>query len=101
MTRRSSQSGFTLVELLIALAIVGLSMAVTLKVISDNLDRSRRARDEAVAASLVQSLLARSEAGAPQPGVSGGTLGGGYSWRLQVWPYRGAGARRGWPVDVV
>ena len=94
-----TQSGFTLVETLVALAIVGLSFAVLFKIISDNLDRTRRARDETVAASLVQSLLAQSQSGTPRPGTASGTFDGGYAWRLQVSP--AAGARLDWPVDAL
>lgn len=101
MNRAAHTSGFTLVEALIALAILGLSLAVLFKIISDNLDRTHRAQDEATAASLVQSLLAQSEAITPPTGVSNGRYDGGYSWRLQVSPYAGAQARADWPVDAV
>jgi general secretion pathway protein I len=94
-----SQSGFTLVETLVALAIVGLSFAVLFKIISDNLDRTRHARDETVAASLVQSLLAQAQSGTPRPGAASGTFDGGYAWRLQVSP--APGARMDWPVDAM
>lgn len=99
MSRR--QSGFTLVETLVALAIVGLSFAFVFKVISDNLDRTRRTRDDAVAASLAQSLLAQAAAGTPRPGISSGRLAGGFAWRIAVAPYANPAARRDWTVDAV
>ncbi|MEJ1968514.1 MAG: type II secretion system protein [Rhizomicrobium sp.] len=101
MNSAPSQSGFTLVETLVALAILGLSMAVLLTVMSDNLDRTRRARDEAVAAALAQSVLARAEAGTPQPGTTGGAFAGGYSWRVAVEPYLPGGEAMNWPVGAV
>jgi general secretion pathway protein I len=101
MTSRRTEAGFTLIEMLVALAIVALSMAVLLRVISDNLERARRARDEAVAMSLLQSLLAQSNSGIPQPGVSTGRFGNGFFWRLQTAPFGRSGERTGWTVDAV
>jgi general secretion pathway protein I len=90
MSRPSHQSGFTLVETLVALAIVALSFAVLLRIVSDNLDRTRRARDEATASSLVQSVLAQAETGTPSTGTTSGRFADGFGWRLQVMPYEGA-----------
>ena len=101
MTSARAQAGFTLVETLVALAILGLSFAALFAILSDNLDRARRSRDEAVAASLVQSLLARSEAQAPTPGVSSGIAAGGFAWRVEVTPYIRVADRINWPVDAV
>jgi len=101
MTSRPTEAGFTLIEMLVALAIVGLSMMVLLRIMSDNLERARRARDEAAAMSLVQSLLAQSSAGTPQPGVSTGRFSSGFFWRLQTEPLGSASERSGWPVDAV
>ena len=99
MNRPSAQSGFTLVEVLVALAIVALSMAVLFKIISDNLDRTRHARDDAVAASLVQSLLAQTQTGPLEQGTTSGKFGKGFSWRLQVEP--DADNHADWSVDAM
>ncbi|MEI9997327.1 MAG: type II secretion system protein [Rhizomicrobium sp.] len=96
--RRDGEAGFTLIEALVALAIVGLSTAVLFKVISDNLDRAHRARDETLAMARVQSLLTQAQAGTPAPGVSDGRFADGFSWRVQVEPYV-VGAN--WPVQAV
>lgn len=101
MTRSHTQSGFTLVEMLVALAIVALSFAVLFKVISDGLDRTRRAREEVLAAGHVQSLLAQWEAAAPRPGTSSGKFADGISWSVAVEPYSDGKARADWPVGAV
>ena len=101
MTSRRTETGFTLIEMLVALAIVGLSMAVLLRSVSDNLERARRARDEAAALSLVQSLLAQSTAAIPQTGVSTGRFGNGFYWRVQTAPFGNPNDRANWPVDAV
>jgi prepilin-type N-terminal cleavage/methylation domain-containing protein len=93
-----TESGFTLVEVLVALAITVLSMAVLFKVISTDLDRTRAARDGAAAESLAQSLLAQYTV-APRPGVMRGTAPGGYAWHVDTAPYADAPANL--PVDAV
>jgi general secretion pathway protein I len=98
MTRRSAQLGFTLVETLVALAIVGLSFAVLFKVISDNLDRTRRMQDDALAMSRVESLLAQATAGTPH--AMHGTFPDGSTWQVDVTPALAAD-QRDWPVDAV
>jgi general secretion pathway protein I len=99
MNRHRRQSGFTLVEMLVALAIVGLSTGVLFKVISDNLDRAHHAQDDAAAAAIAQSLLAQSQSG-PPPQPSAGHAGA-FTWKLDVQPYAGAEYRLSWPVDAV
>jgi prepilin-type N-terminal cleavage/methylation domain-containing protein len=98
MTRHAAQSGFTLVETLVALAIVGLSCAVLFRVISDNLDRTRRMRDDALAMSRVESLLTQATAGRPR--TMHGTFPDGFFWRVDVTPALAA-EQGNWPVDAV
>ena len=82
----SARRGFTLVELLVSLAILSVALAVLFGAISSSLDRTRKERDDAAATSLVQSLLARGSAG-EQAGE--GSDANGYRWRLAVMPYGG------------
>lgn len=84
----SDRRGFTLVELLVSLAILAVALAVLFSAISGSLDRTRKGRNEALAASLVQSLLTR--AGTERPlaaGESAGVYSNGFRWRLVVRPF--------------
>jgi hypothetical protein len=87
--------------MLVALAIVALSFAVLFKTISDGLDRTRRAREETLAAAHAQSLLAQWEAAPPRPGISSGRFADGISWSVAVEPYSDGKARADWPVGAV
>ena len=82
------ERGFTLVELLVSLAILAVALGVLFGAISDSLDRVRKGRDDTLAAALVQSLLAR--AGTERPldvGEASGAYSNGYRWRLAVSAY--------------
>ena len=100
MTERR-QDGFTLIELLVSLAILAIAFSVLFGAISSSLDRARRNKDDAVAVSLVQSLLTR--AGAAQnlsPGETGGVYSNGFHWRLTVRPYGDAADAKAWKVSA-
>jgi general secretion pathway protein I len=88
----SHRSGFTLVEIIVALAILALSLDVILPAISDALWRTGEAEAQAEAASLARSLLA--EAGTAvtlSNGAAAGQFENGFRWRLQVTTYGSAG----------
>jgi prepilin-type N-terminal cleavage/methylation domain-containing protein len=57
MTENPPPSGFTLLETLVALAILGLALGSSLSVFGDTLTRSRHAAMEAQAAGVAQTLL--------------------------------------------
>jgi type II secretion system protein I len=77
--------GFTLIELLVSLAILAVALAVLFGAISASLDRTRKERDETLAASLVQSLLARADGeGAIAPGERSGVYSNGFHWRVVI-----------------
>ena len=71
------------------------------KVIDLSLDRVRRDKDEAVAAALVQSLLARAGA---EPRLAAGATDGDYSngfhWRLIVRPYGNTDDSKAWGMSA-
>jgi general secretion pathway protein I len=97
-----SQSGFTLIEVLVALAILGISLAVLLHIFSESLDRSRESQNEMAASAIVQSLLA--DAGPSMSLVQGDTEGktaDGFSWRLHVEPYGSEDDRNAWTMNAL
>jgi len=80
--------GFTLLEVLVALTILGMSLTVLLAIFSQALAREH-ARDRAVAARIfAQSLIAQTlTAQTLGLGVSSGHSDAGLSWQLHVDPY--------------
>jgi general secretion pathway protein I len=79
------ESGFTLLEVIVALAILTLALSVLLGVISDGLRRTSRAADDAEAVLLARSLLASVGAEIPlREGQVTGRFANGPQWRLQV-----------------
>jgi len=93
------ESGFTLVEVIVALAIAALALSSFFDVASEGLHRTGQAEAMAEAGSLAQSLLARVGSELPiAPGTTTGESSNGYRWRLQVAPYGEAGDQRAWPV---
>ena len=94
---RARQSGFTLVELLVSLAILAVALGVLFTAISGALDRARESRNEMVATSLVQSLLARAGTErALQSGTTGGSYSNGFLWQVRVRPYGDDDDRKAW-----
>jgi prepilin-type N-terminal cleavage/methylation domain-containing protein len=93
--------GFTLIELLVSLAILAIAFTVLFGAISQSLDRARKNRDDAVATSLVQSLL--TSAGATKnltPGETTGVYSNGFHWRLAVRPYGNADDAKAWKLSA-
>ncbi len=101
MTERR-QRGFTLVEVLVSLAILAVALAVLLGAISASLDRTRKNRDEALAISLVQSLIAKAQT---RPTLSAGRTDGaysnGYRWQLDVTRLGNAADWKAWQTGAL
>lgn len=87
-----NERGFTLMEVLVALAILVISMGLLFQLIGTGLDRSRAASRETEAVALLQSLLAD-----PDPRAGAGQSAGGFAWAVSIAPH--GGERPGWAVD--
>ncbi len=84
--------GFTLIEILVALIILGLSLGVIMQIFSAGLDRARKTEARAIAVQLAESKLAA--VGVEEPlteGETDGQFDDKYRWRVLVQPYRPAG----------
>lgn len=81
------QSGFSLLEVLVAFSILALSMGVLMQIFSTGLRSTELSRDYALATSLSQSVLARAGADIPlQEGVQQGTHADKFRWTLSMRP---------------
>ena len=85
---RPATAGFTLLEVLVSLAILAGALAAIFQVFSRTLDTAADAKSRTIAASLAQSLLARvgSEISLKE-GESAGEFEDGFRWRLRISPY--------------
>jgi general secretion pathway protein I len=84
---RTGEKGFTLLEILVALAILSVSLATLLGIFSMSLDRARQSENEMAARVFAQSLIAQADAPAdPQLGARGGQSRG-YQWRMELRPF--------------
>ena len=98
--KESTQSGFTLIEVLVALTILSISLGVLLAVFTQGLDRARESRNEAAARVLAQSLLAQARI-EPNPAI--GTNGGRTNnllWHLSIEPWGSKDDRSAWHENV-
>jgi general secretion pathway protein I len=87
-TQCRGQSGFTLLEVLLAFVIFALSFAVVLEILGGSMRSSMKAREYTEAALLGQSLM--DLVGTEIPLGEGSLTGeapGGYRWELVVTPY--------------
>jgi len=83
------EEGFTLLEVLVALAILSVAFTVLLGIFSQSLTQVRALREREAARALAQSLLA--EQGTDTsiiPGTTGGWTGA-FSWQIDTSPYGG------------
>ncbi|HLH91731.1 MAG TPA: prepilin-type N-terminal cleavage/methylation domain-containing protein [Xanthobacteraceae bacterium] len=98
---RRSSGGFTLVEVVVALAILALSGSVIFGAIGNALWSVREANSTARAGLLAQSLLARIGADLPlRTGETAGEFPQGFSWRVNLQPYGDANDRAQWPIGA-
>jgi general secretion pathway protein I len=93
--------GFTLVEVIVAIALLSIGLSVCLGMITSGVRQIAQAEKMAEAGSLVQSLLAEVGATVPiQQGESAGQFPGGFNWQLKMSRYGDAREREAWPVGA-
>lgn len=94
-SRRRLQAGYTLIEIIVAFAILALGLTLLLGTLSGATRQVRQAGDAGRAGLHAQSLLA--EFGElPQPGARAGELEDGrYRWQLDVEPWADPAPRSG------
>lgn len=96
---RDGEAGFTLVEVIVALAVLSIGIGVLFGTISASLRRSAAAARTAEASSLAQSLLARVGTEIPiRADEQSGELANGYRWTLKTSVYGDARERQEWPI---
>jgi len=87
-----SAPGFTLIEILVALAILAVILAVFAQVLSGSVLSSRRIDAETQALLVAHSTMERIGRDLPlQPGATNGKLAGGGRWSLRISPATVAG----------
>ena len=86
----SGQKGFTLLEVIIAVAIMGASLAILLGAVNRNLVMASQSKNQSIAYALAQQKIGEIEMqGYPQVGQDQGTFEEfpGFNWYVNVLPY--------------
>ena len=90
MKRVGRVRGFTLIEIVAALAVLAVTVGLCLQIATSALRQTRNAAEQTQAALLAQSLLDAAGTGERlRPGRSSGQLDEGYRWELEVSPFEG------------
>jgi prepilin-type N-terminal cleavage/methylation domain-containing protein len=94
-----ADAGFTLIEVVVAIAILALLAGSIFRANADSVRNVHRADTLADAQALAQSLIAKvGHEIALQEGETNGEAGNGLQWRLQIKRYGDEADRRRWPV---
>lgn len=99
--RVCGESGFTLIEVLVALAVFAVSLTVLFDAIANSARYQTQARTIANAGLVAQSILA--EIGTEHPlreGQMEGTTSNGFRWRQRTEAYGDAVDRSEWPIGA-
>lgn len=98
----TSDSGFTLMEVLVALAVLAMSLSILLGIFSQALDRVRENQIKASANNLAKTILLRTETADPaEVKDMAGVSDSGLRWRIQVREYGSEQDRANWPQRAV
>jgi general secretion pathway protein I len=101
ITGAKREAGFTLVEVIVALAILSAGLSLLLGLISNSLRQTASAQRMAEAGTLVQSLMAEVGTDLPiRPEVRDGQYPNGYRWHLKMQPYDGTRDNEERPVGL-
>jgi general secretion pathway protein I len=83
------QSGYTLIEVLVAFMILALALTVLLRIFSGGLRNVSVSSDYAIATLIAESRLAAAGIDAPlRPGETSGTEGARFEWTVNVQDYQ-------------
>jgi len=85
----SRSAGFTLIEVLVALAVVGLALGVMAGVFSNGLLGHETASGAETALALAEGQLALAAA-SPRPGATSGIYDNRFAWQTSVAPFQDA-----------
>jgi len=96
-----SDSGFTVIEVLVALTVLAMSAAVLLAVFSQGLDRARSNELRIEARNLAQSVLARAEAASPNSLANSAGRSGALAWDVHVSDYGSVEDREAWEFSPI
>src|SRR6476646_6335819 len=99
--RLSSEAGFTLIEIVVALAILALAAPILFNLISDSINRIGFATSTAKAELLAQSLLATVGVEIPLHEANlAGDFSGNFRWQLRMSPWGDPADRKRWPIKA-
>ncbi|WMC10513.1 prepilin-type N-terminal cleavage/methylation domain-containing protein [Oceanimonas pelagia] len=85
---RQHQAGFTLLEVLVAFAVLTVTLGILLNLFSLAIQTSRTAQDQQKAVLLAESKLAELDAGATlRPGVERGEFDDRFAWETRIEEY--------------
>jgi general secretion pathway protein I len=91
--------GFTLLEVLVALTVLGVALTVLFGIFGHSLSRARETQARMQAREAAGALLAQAETATDlRYGQSRGHLSSGLDWQLDVRPYGDDRDRRAWPA---
>jgi general secretion pathway protein I len=99
-TRIRPDTGFTLLEIVVALAILGLSLTVLFGIFSQSVARTRINETRAAERALANSLLMRATAADAVATDSAGKTDSGLVWHIRFAPYGDRDDAKNWPQGV-